>query len=399
MEERTRVTSQAQDEWAKARAQSEYSHFAPWLDRVLDINRRVAQAYGYKNCLYDALLDEYEEGMTRAQLDPIFDELKSAIVPLLKEISPRSNQVSDEILRREYSIDKQKQFAERVLADCGFDFARGRQDVSVHPFCTHFGRDDVRLTTRYDLHDLPSALFGSLHEMGHGLYEQNIAPELDGTPLGGGVSLGVHESQSRLWENLVGRSREFWNRYYDDLKNTFPNQLNDVAPEAFYRAMNKVEPSLIRVEADEVTYNLHIILRYEIENDLLEGKLSTEDAPAAWNAKMQEYFGITPPDDAHGILQDVHWSIGAIGYFPTYSLGNILSVQLWEAALQAHPEIPDQIARGEFSTLLGWLRENVHQHGRKFPPQQLIQRATGRPLDVAPYAGYLNRKFREVYGL
>jgi carboxypeptidase Taq len=269
----------------------------------------------------------------------------------------------------------------------------------VHPFCTNFGRDDVRITTRYSRNDLQSALFGSMHEMGHALYEQGIDEALDGTLLGGGTSLGVHESQSRLWENLVGRNREFWSHYFPTLRETFPTQLADVDLEEFYRAMNRVNPSLIRVEADEVTYNLHIILRYEMENELLEERLSVADAPEAWNARMQEYLGITPPSNREGILQDVHWSIGAMGYFPTYSLGNILSVQLWERALQDEPSIPNEIANGRFSSLLGWLRENVHRHGRKFPPRVLVERATGRGLDVAPYAAYLKHKFGAIYNI
>jgi carboxypeptidase Taq len=395
----SRVTSLAQEEWAKAREADEYSQFAPWLERILDLQRRTADALGYEDRLYDALLNQYEYGMTSAELDPIFEELKTAVIPLARSIAERGDTVSDEVLHRDYDEDLQRAFAERVLKDCGYDWSRGRQDRSVHPFCTNFGRDDVRITTRYNRHDLQSALFGSMHEMGHALYEQGIDEALDGTLLSGGTSLGVHESQSRLWENLVGRSREFWSHYFPALRETFPTQLADVSVEEFYRAMNRVNPSLIRVEADEVTYNLHIILRYEMENELLEGRLCVADAPEAWNARMQEYLGVTPPSNREGILQDVHWSIGAMGYFPTYSLGNILSVQLWDKALQDAPSIPDEIASGRFSSLLGWLRENMHRHGRKFPPRVLVERATGRSLDVAPYAAYLKQKFGEVYNI
>ncbi|HVF84998.1 MAG TPA: carboxypeptidase M32 [Abditibacteriaceae bacterium] len=398
VEETSRVTSIAQEEWAKARAASDYAHFAPHLEKIVDINQRTAQALGYEEKLYDALLDQYEEGMTCAQLDPIFEQLKEASIPLIGRIAQQPG-IDDSILARDYDGETQKAFAERVLDECGFDFNRGRQDLSVHPFCTNFGRDDVRITTRLNTNDLQSALFGSLHEMGHAMYEQGIAPDLDGNVLGGGVSLGVHESQSRLWENLVGRSRAFWKHNYRRLQETFPAQLNDVSEDDFYRAINKVEPSCIRVEADEVTYNLHIILRYEMENDLLEGRLSVADAPAAWNAKMQQYLGVTPPDDAHGILQDVHWSIGAMGYFPTYSLGNILSAQLWNRVLEDAPNLESQIARGDFSVLLPWLRENIHRHGKTYTPKQLVQRATGTSLDVAPYAKYLNDKFGAIYSL
>jgi carboxypeptidase Taq len=394
-----RVTALAQEEWAKARAANDYPAFAPWLERIVVLTRRTAEALGYEDRLYDALLDQYEPGMTSAQIDATFAELKRETVPLARAIFDRVEAVDASVLTRDYDEGKQKVFAEKVLADCGFDFKRGRQDRSVHPFCTHFSRGDVRLTTRYDRNFLSMALFGSLHEMGHGLYEQGVGESLEGTILASGTSLGVHESQSRLWENLVGRSRAFWQRYYGDLQGTFPEALGDTPPEAFYRAMNRVCPSLIRVEADEVTYNLHIILRYELEQELLEGRLSVADAPEAWNAKMQELLGITPPTNAEGILQDVHWSIGIMGYFPTYSLGNLLSVQLWEKAVQDVPSIPEDIPAGRFAPLLGWLRENVHQHGRKYLPGELVQRVTGSPLTPEPYVRYLRRKFGEIYGV
>lgn len=397
--ETARVTSLAHEAWTKARAANDYASFAPWLEQILDINRRTAEALGYEEHLYDALLDQYEEGMTCRDLDPIFAQLKAAVVPLARAISSRSDTVDDAVLHLAYDEEKQRLFAEGVLRDCGYDFHRGRQDRSVHPFCTHFSRDDVRITTRYNGRDLQSALFGSLHEMGHALYEQGVEQSFDGTPLSGGTSLGVHESQSRLWENLVGRSPEFWNHYFPRLQEAFPEQLNDVSGDEFNRAMNRVAPSLIRVEADEVTYNLHIILRYEMEVEMLEGRLAVEDAPQAWNARMQEYLGVTPTDDAHGILQDIHWSLGSMGYFPTYSLGNIVSVQLWECAVNDVPSIPDDLSRGHFDSLLGWLREHVHRHGRKYPPKELIRRATGSDLDVAPYAKYLQTKFGAIYGV
>jgi len=397
VEEVSRVTSHAQEEWAKARAANDYGAFAPWLERIVDLERRTAEALGYEERLYDALLDQYEPGMTSRRLDEIFGELKRQTVPLVQAIARNADAVDASVLGRDYDEEKQRLFAESVLRDCGFDFSRGRQDRSVHPFCTHFSQNDVRLTTRYDRNFVSMALFGSLHEMGHGLYEQGISPELEGTLLSSGTSLAVHESQSRLWENLVGRSRKFWNCYYPRFQETFAPTLADVPVEAFYRAMNKSGPSLIRVEADEVTYNLHIILRYEMENELLEGRLSVADAPDAWNAKMQELLGLTPADNREGILQDVHWSIGIMGYFPTYSLGNILSVQLFNKAVEDVPSIPDEIERGQFSSLLQWLRENVHRHGRKYYPEELIRRATGSPLTVQPYADYLRNKFGELY--
>lgn len=399
VEEFTRVTALAQEEWAKARAANDYAAFAPWLEKILDLTRRTADALGYEDRLYDALLDQYEPGLTSRELDRIFGEVKEQTIPLARAIFERVEKVDASVLHREYDEEKQKVFAEEILQQCGFDFTRGRQDRSVHPFCTNFSKHDVRLTTRYDRNFLPMALFGSLHEMGHGLYEQGSADELDGTPLAGGTSLGVHESQSRLWENLVGRSRPFWTRYFPKLVETFPESLAGVPLETFYRAINRVAPSLIRVEADEVTYNLHIIIRYEMEVELLEGRLSVADAPEAWNARMKEYLGLVPPTNAEGILQDVHWSIGIMGYFPTYSLGNILSVQLFDQALAAHPTIPDEIQHGEFATLLDWLRTNVHRHGRKYLPTDLVQRVTGGPLRTEPYVNYLRTKFGEIYDL
>ncbi|MEI8198414.1 MAG: carboxypeptidase M32, partial [Phycisphaerae bacterium] len=262
-----------------------------------------------------------------------------------------------------------------------------------------FSPNDVRITTRYDARWFPGSFFGCLHEMGHAFYEMNVNPAFETTPLGGGVSLGIHESQSRLWENLVGRSAAFWGHYYPELQKVFPSQFGGVALAQFYVAINRVAPSLIRVEADEVTYNLHIILRYEMEQELLEGRLSVADAPAAWNARMQSYLGLTPPTDREGISQDVHWSGGGIGYFPTYTLGNILATQFYEAAAKQHPTLPDEISRGQFGTLRGWLRQNVHQFGRKYKPVDLVTRATGRPLETGPYVAYLKRKFGEVYGL
>lgn len=394
----TRTTSIAQEEWAKARAANDFPAFAPWLERIIDLERRVAQALGFRDRMYDALLDQYEPGATAAQIDQVFAGLKAELIPLSRAIFARIDSVSDAALKADFPEEDQRLFAESVLRDCGFDFERGRQDRSVHPFCTSFSRNDVRLTTRYDRRFLPMALFGSLHEMGHGLYEQGISQELEGTSLAGGASLGIHESQSRMWENLVGRSRPFWSHYFPRIQQVFPS-LQEVELEGFYRSINRVDRSLIRVEADEVTYNLHIILRYELENDLLEGRLTVADAPEAWNAKMREYLDLTPPSNREGILQDVHWSIGILGYFPTYSLGNLMSVQLFEAARAAVPELPECFARGEFQPLLGWLREHVHRYGRTYLPNELLRRATGQPLSAEPYLRYLKAKFGEIYGV
>jgi carboxypeptidase Taq len=339
--------------------------------------------------------------MKTAEVRAMLDAIKPTLVALVKAIDVQGPEASDDsVLRRLFPEASQEAFGRQVVTALGFDWTRGRQDRAVHPFCTSFTRGDVRITTRFDERFLPTALFGSMHETGHALYEQGVAPRYDGNVLGGGASLGVHESQSRLWENLVGRSRPFWRRYYGDLQAAFPEALGDVAAETWYRAINSVSPSLIRVEADEVTYNLHILLRFEMEIEMLEGRLSVADAPAAWNAKMEEYLGLTPPDDAHGILQDVHWSGASMGYFPTYSVGNLLSVQLFEKAdASLDGQTATQIAQGDFGPLLDWLRENVYQWGRKYEPPALVRKITGGQLDAKPYLRYLQTKFGEIYDL
>lgn len=399
--EMARVTTLAHEQWAQARAESDWGRFAPWLTQILDLTRQTADHLGHGGERYDALLDQYEPGMTTAEVRAMFEAIKPDLVTLVQAIAAKGpGAVDDSVLHRDFDEDTQRKFGEKVVKALGYDFRRGRQDRAVHPFCTSFGRDDVRITTRFDKNFLPMALFGSIHETGHALYEQGIAERYADNILADGASLGFHESQSRLWENLVGRSRPFWQRFYPDLQAAFPEALRDVDAEAFYRAINKVAPSLIRVEADEVTYNLHILLRFEMEQALLSGQISVSDAPAAWNAKMQQYFGMTPPDAAHGILQDVHWSGGSLGYFPTYSVGNLLSVQLYDKANRdLGGEIEAQIAAGDFASLLGWLRENVHQYGRKYLPKDLVRRVVGGPLDPAPYLRYLKTKFSEVYGV
>lgn len=394
-----RVTGQAVDVWAEARAQSVWEPFAPYLEKIVDLNRRLADALGYDDKMYDALLDQFEPDMKTAEVQAVFDALKPELIELVRQIAARADTNSDEVLHREYDEQKQWDFGLEVITRYGFDFKRGRQDKSVHPFTTSFAIGDVRITTRVDRHFLSPALFGTLHECGHALYEQGIDPAYERTPLADGTSLGMHESQSRMWENLVGRSRPFWNFFFPKLKGYFPEQLADQTAESFYRAANYVSPSLIRVEADEVTYGLHIMLRFELENDLLEGRLKIADVPEAWNAKMQEFLGITPPTTKEGALQDIHWSSGMIGYFPTYQLGNLMSVQLWEKINADIPDLTDQIACGEFAALLTWLRDNVHRPGRKYTSGELLQRITGGGLNAAPYLKYLKAKYADVYGL
>jgi carboxypeptidase Taq len=394
-----RHSAVSQPLWAQARATNDYASFAPALQKTIELSRRTAEYRGYEDSPYDALLDRFEPGMKAAQVRTIFGDLKAQLVPLVAAIAERSDRVSDAPVHGPFPEAQQEEFGKAVVAAFGYDFTRGRQDRTVHPFATGFSRNDVRITTRFDSTFLNPALFGTMHESGHAMYEQGIAPELDSTPLGGGTSLGVHESQSRLWENVVGRSRAVWEHFYPRLRQTFPDRLRDVSLDDFYRAINKVKPSFIRVEADEVTYTLHIMLRFEMEQGLLDGSIGVGDAPHIWNEKMQEYLGITPPNDTLGILQDVHWSTGMMGYFPTYALGTILSLQLYETALQAHPTLQENLRGGDFAPLLGWLTENIYRHGRKYEPNELIQRATGRPLEIGPYVRYLTSKFGEIYGL
>jgi len=395
----TRVAALAHNIWANARADNDFKAFAPTLETMVGLKIKQAECLGYKDHIYDALLDEYEPGLTTADVTKMFEDLRIELVPLVKAIGERVNSVDSSILHQDYDVDQQRAFGEMVIKDFGYDFNRGRQDRAVHPFCTSFSTNDVRITTRFDPKWLNPALFGTLHETGHALYDQGSDQALEGSMLAGGTSLGVHESQSRMWENLVGRSRGFWKYYFPKLQQYFPTQLGKIDLETFYRAINKVEPSFIRVEADEATYNLHIMMRFELEADLIAGKLKVMDLPDAWNAKSKAYLGIVPPTNTLGVLQDVHWSMGGIGYFPTYSIGTILSAQLFDKAVETHPSIPQEIEQGKFSTLLSWLRTNLHQYGRKYDPKDLIQKATGEPLQARSYMKYLKAKFGAIYGI
>src|SRR5918998_248801 len=347
-----------------------------------------------------ALRDAYEPGAENARLEVMFKELKEGVSPLIRAVVAKGDGKDRAApLSGAFGEARQEEFGRAVISAFGYDWERGRQDSSVHPFCINFGPGDVRITTRFDGSWLAPALFGTMHEAGHALYEQGVDPSYARTPLGGGTSMGVHESQSRLWENLVGRSRAFWSHYYPKLREVFSEVLGGIDAREFYGAINVLEPSEIRVEADEVTYNLHILLRFELEVALIEGSLSVADLPAAWNSKMEEYLGVIPKNDSVGVLQDIHWADGLFGYFPTYVIGSVLSVQFFGAALKAHPEIAEETRTGRFSTLLGWLRENVHRHGSRYYPDELVKRATGRPLDTAPYLRYLEDKFGELYDL
>lgn len=397
--ELTRQTTLAHGVWASARANNDFRTFQPALEKIVELTVRQAEYLGYENEPYDALIDQYERGITTQQVKAIFDAHKPELVQLIADIRANADAVSDVLLHQPFDIDRQRAFGLEVVQAYGYDLNRGRQDVAVHPFCTNFSRNDVRITTRFNPDWLNPALFGTMHESGHAMYEQGVAPSLEGTPIGTGTSLGVHESQSRMWENMVGRSKGFWSWALPRLQASFPDQLGGVDLDTFYKAINKVQPSFIRVEADEATYNLHIMLRFELETEMVAGKLNIADLPEAWNERFEAFFGITPTSDTVGVLQDVHWSSGLIGYFPTYALGNLLAAQYYNQALKAHPSIPDEIASGKFDTLRGWLNTHIHQHGRKFTSAELTQRVTGESIQSRDYIQYLKTKFGEVYGL
>lgn len=397
--ELVQATALATSAWIKAREGKDWAQFEPHLERIIDLKKREAEYVGYQDHIYDALLDTYEPNMKTAQVKEIFAEVRSELVPLVRAIAANADRVDASVLTRDYDEDKQWALASQALQAIGYDFQRGRMDAVPHPFCTTFSNQDVRVTNRVMRNYLGSCFFGAMHEGGHALYELGSPDRFERTPLAGGTSLGAHESQSRLWENLVGRSREFWRFFFPTFRRAFRKNAADMDAEKMYRAVNKVEPSLIRVEADEVTYNLHIMLRFEMENELLEGKLRVRDVPERWNVKFQDYLGITPPDISLGAMQDVHWSSGLVGYFPTYALGTFFSAQLFDKACQVMPDLKEQFARGEFDRLRAWLTEKMYQHGRKFTLNELAQRITGEPPQTRSYIKYLKDKYSEIYSL
>ena len=397
-------TSKTYTAWAQARAERDFKPVMPLLEKTLDYSRRLANFFpDYSRAgarhIADPLIDDLDEGMTVAVIRPLFQRLRAELTPLVHTITSQPAP-DDSCLRQEFPEAAQLAFGIKVAQKMGYDFARGRQDKSPHPFTTSFSIGDVRITTRIKTNYLGEALFSTIHESGHALYEQGINPAFDGTSLATGASMSIHESQSRLWENLVGRSRSFWLYFYPQLQTVFPDQLKTVPLERFYRAINKVERSLIRTDADEVTYNLHVMIRFDLELDMLEGKLAVKDLPEAWNARYNKDLGITPGDDGLGVLQDMHWFSGTIGgYFQSYTLGNILSAQFFEAALKAFPNIPAEIGAGNSSSLHGWLREHIYQYGRMYNASEIIQKATGKPLEIEPYIKYLRTKYGELYRL
>lgn len=385
--------------WREARANNDFASFRPLLEQMVALGREKAELYGYDEEPYDALLEGYERGTTTAEVRAVFDAVKAETAPLLQAIQEQGRPVDDSLLHQPYDVERQKEVARYLAEALGYDFGRGYMGTAVHPFATSFSRYDARITGRWYPDFLPPAILGVMHEAGHAIYEQGTHPDLARTPLARGTSSGIHESQSRLFENIVGRSRGWWRAHFPRLQEAFPAQLGQYTAEAFYLAVNKVQPSFIRVEADELTYNLHIILRFELEQALINGELAVADLPAAWNDKMRELLGIVPPDDTQGVLQDIHWTWPSFGYFPTYALGNLYAAQFFAAACREKPEIEAELAEGKTTTLLAWLGENIHQHGRKFTPGELVVRATGRPLSHAPFVAYVTQKFGDVYAL
>jgi carboxypeptidase Taq len=399
VEEMAKTEVLAQQAWAEARKKNDFPAFAPWLEKWIGLKRQQANCYGYTGHIYNALLEDFEPGETAENLSNVFEGLRGPLVELIGKIVSSGRKAPVEILERHYPAEAQAKLAREAAAAVGFDFDAGRLDVSVHPFCSGIGPGDTRMTTRYDEKYFGDAFFGVLHETGHGLYDQGLPAEHFGTPLGEAISLGIHESQSRMWENLVGRSRAFWRFFMPRAREIFGATITGVTEEQWYFAVNDVRPSLIRTESDETTYNLHILLRFELEKSLLTGDLKVPDLPRAWNERMKKYLGIEVPDDARGCLQDIHWSGGAMGYFPTYTLGNLYAAQFFDQAKKDLGDLEAQIACGQFVPLLGWLRGKIHSQGKRHRATELVKRVTGKPLSAGPLLEHLRRKAAELYGV
>jgi carboxypeptidase Taq len=400
--ELARAASKGQEAWVAARASSDFGAFAPYLERNYELAREYVECHAGHNdfhSAYDVLLDDYEPEMKTATVARLFAELRDELVPMIAAISSHADRVEDEMLYGSFPVSQQRSLVEEAVSLMGFDRTGWRIDDTVHPFAIRIGNGDVRITTRWDESYFPAGLYGAMHECGHGLYEAGIPSAFARSPLGSGESLGMHESQSRLWENMVGRGRAFCQVLAPRVSEHFGGGLDGIDPGTLYRAVNRVKPSFIRVESDELTYALHIVLRFELEQELIEGRLAIADLPEAWNARFQEYFGLAVSDDADGVLQDVHWSSGLIGYFPTYALGNLIAGQLWERVHAEMPDLERRIAAGELAPLREWLVEKVHRHGSKFTTTELLERAVGGPIAVAPFTRYLKAKLGEVYGI
>jgi carboxypeptidase Taq len=397
IEELTRASVLGQQAWVEARKNDDFAAFAPTLKKIVGLKRQQAEAVGYDECPYDALLDDFEPGETTKNVANVLESLRAELVPLVAEIADSPNKPDLEILKRKYPSGKQEEFGTRAATAIGFDFNRGRLDVTHHPFCASMGPDDTRLTTRYDENFFPSSFFSILHEAGHGIYDQGLRTDQFGLPPGSYLSLGIHESQSRMWENMVGRSLPFWRHFFPAVQEAFPDALSHVAMEDFCFAINDVRPSLIRVEADEATYNLHIIIRFELEQALINDSLAIGDLPAAWNEEYRDYLGIEAPNDADGVLQDVHWSAALIGYFPTYALGNLYAAQFFAQAMKDVGPFDGQFERGEFESLFNWLREKIHHRGQCYTAAELVEDVTGDSLSHRPLIAYLTEKYRTFY--
>ncbi len=394
----SKAQSEAFQAWQKAKEANDFGIFAPELERMVELKQQEAELLGYSDHPYDALLDSFEPGLKTREVHRIFSELRKGLDPLLEAIHA-CPVPDDELMYRSYPRAEQWKFSMKVLETMGYDMKRGRQDLSSHPFTISFSPNDVRVTTRMNEKDLHEAIWSSIHEGGHALYEQGLPQEAYGMPEGEACSLSVHESQARLWENIIGRGRPFWEHFFPELKEHFPDTLADSSLDHFYRAMNLVRPSLIRTNADELHYHYHIILRTELEIGLIEGSLDVKDVPDKWNEKVREYLGIEVPSDAEGCLQDVHWSHGGIGYFPTYSLGSLLSAQFYQQALEELPDLESRIEKGDLRSLREWLRERIHSKGRLEKPEELCERVTGDRLDPSPFMEHARKKYGRIYGL
>lgn len=397
VEKMSKHTSATQQAWFKAREAKDFSAYAPFLKKMIELKKKEAEYLGYEDKPYDALLDNFEPGMTTERVAKLFSDLKPRLIKLVEKIRD-AEQIDDTPLQQTFDTDEQWEFGMKVAKDMGLDMNCARQDVSAHPFTIGFHPEDVRITTRLNNKMLLSGLFSTIHESGHAIYEQGLNKEEFGTPLAEATSFGIHESQSRLWENQIGRSKEFWSYEFPVLKKYFP-QLKDVALDDWYRMVNIVKPSLIRVESDEVYYSLHIMLRFDMENMIINGDVDVNDIPKLWNDKMEEYFGIRPENDAEGVMQDVHWSFGGFGYFPSYAMGNLYGAQILEQAIKEIDGFWDKIQNGEFKILKEWLNNKVHQHGRFYDPEDLIKAISGKPLSPDPFMNYLEKKYKEIYKL
>jgi carboxypeptidase Taq len=396
-EEYVSLTSQAESVWEEAKAQANFAMFQPYLDKVIDYNKQFVDLWGYEGHKYNTLLDMYEPGITVAQLDPLFGGLRDRIVPLLRKIEQSPHQPDISLIMQTFGKTEQKQFCLFMLTQIGYDFEAGRLDESSHPFATGLNLGDVRITTRYAENDMSGALFGTIHEFGHALYDQNISPELAGTVLCNGTSMGIHESQSRFWENIVARSKPFWRTFFPALQSHFPQQFASADVDTYYRAVNHVQPSLIRTESDELTYNLHVMVRYELEKAIFSDQLATADLPQAWNEKYKEYLGVVPPHDGVGVLQDVHWAAGLFGYFPSYALGNMYAAQLTNVIQRDIPHFEGLIEEGNFAPIRQWLHEHIHRHGKMFTPGELLLKVSGQTLRADELVQDLTDKYTEIY--